>query len=126
MRLAELKQTFAVCQLPAGEKVPEWALSSRGFLSITRTEEELSVVCEERLVPEMVKAERSWSAFRVQGPLDFALTGILAQLAQPLAEAKIPIFAVSTFDTDYVLVKTEFAEKAKNVLTISGHQIDSI
>jgi hypothetical protein len=111
-----------ICRLGPDAAVPDW--SHRGALqSITRTGDELSVVCAEADLPDDVKSERGWRSFKVEGPLDLALTGILASLAGPLAEARINIFAVSTFDTDYVLVKEEMARRAAEVLIESGHRV---
>ena len=99
-----------------------WA--TRGaFYSITQSNEELSIVCSQGDVPSGVHAERGWRALKVKGPLDFGLTGILASLASPLAQAGISIFAVSTFDTDYVLVKQETLGEATQVLSSSGHEV---
>jgi hypothetical protein len=90
------------------------------LVSLTRTEQELSVVCREAAVPAEVQSERGWRALEVVGPLDFALTGILAALAGPLAAAGISIFALSTYDTDYVLVKATTLARAIAVLQAAG------
>ena len=98
-----------------------WALHRHsGFVSITRTRDELSIVCNERNVPSGVKVDRGWRVLKVEGPLDLSLTGILASIAVPLAEAKINLFAISTFDTDYVLVKAEKLDRAIEVLRRRG------
>ena len=94
---------------------------SKSFLSITYTQDELSLVCWDAQVPDDVKCERAWRALKVQGPLDFALTGILSSLSTPLSEHGIAIFAVSTFDTDYILVKEEKLSYATEVLEQHGH-----
>ena len=101
--------------------LPDWVFQSP-FYSISRSVDELSVVCEEKFVPEDIKAENAWSLIKVEGPLDFSLTGILASLATPLAENDISLFAISTFDTDYLLVKREKLENAQKVLENSGFQ----
>ena len=103
MNLEILPDTFAICRLDAAAPIPAWARGD--FISITRTRDELSIVCAQINVPRDVKCERAWRALRGIGVLDFALTGILASLATPLADAGISIFAISTFDTDYLLVK---------------------
>ena len=108
--------TLAVARLDAGQGIPEWLDWSDPLVSVTRTADELSVVCAEARVPDEVKAERGWRAFRVEGPLDFALTGILARLSGALADANIPVFAVSTYDTDYLLVRAHDAERAADSL----------
>lgn len=102
--LQPLEPLFAICRLPADAPTPSWAQKG-GLSCITRTRDELSIVCEQRLVPEGISGQRDWRALRVPGPLDFALTGVLAKLTAPLAEADISIFALSTFDTDYLLVR---------------------
>lgn len=119
MKLSILDSTLAVCKLDPNNKLPEWATKG-SFYSITRTPEELSIVCDSSIVPEDVVSEKNWKAFKVQGPLDFGLTGILAAIANPLAQAKISIFAVSTFDTDYVLVKMENLARASDILKANG------
>ncbi|MFZ2054836.1 MAG: ACT domain-containing protein [Candidatus Aminicenantales bacterium] len=118
-----MPDTFAICRLPPDAGVPKWA-SGRGLLSITRTSDELSIVCAEAGVPEEVRSERGWRCLEVAGPLDLALTGVLASLANPLAEAQINIFAISTFDTDYLLVKEEKLARSIDVLTRSGHLLE--
>lgn len=110
-----------MCQLAAGTRVPEWALGG-GFFCVTRTAEELSIVCEEGRVPEGVRVERDWVALQLEGPFPFSMTGLLTSFLERLAEAGIPIFAVSTFDTDYVLMKREKLEQAVRVLGAAGHE----
>lgn len=120
-RLFWLPESLAVARLE-DRALPAWAIEAEGFLSVTRTREELSIVCDEARLPLDIRAERGWRAFGVQGPLDFGLTGILASLAQPLAEAGISLFAVSTFDTDYVLVRAQDKDRAEAVLQAAGHE----
>lgn len=91
------------------------------FASITRTDEELSIVCPVDLAPENAKCESPWTCFKLEGPFPFALTGVLASFLDPLAERGIPIFAVSTFGTDYILVKEEHSAAALDTLIKSGH-----
>ena len=111
-RLDVLPGTFAVCRLAPAAAVPAWA--ERGsLLAVTRTPDELSIVCEASRVPADVRAEGPWRAIRVAGTLDFALAGVLRDVLEPLAEAGISVFAISTFDTDYVLVRADrFGESA--------------
>ena len=123
MDLTLLPETFAICRLASGEALPTWAAGSAGLLSITRTAEELSIVCEAAAAPEGITASRGWRCLRVAGPLDFALTGVLAALAAPLAEAGVSIFAVSTYDTDYLLVREAQLESALAALEQSGQSI---
>ena len=122
LTLSLLPQTYAVCRLGSEARVPRWATSGR-FFSVTRTAHELSVVCEERAIPGEVTREGGWRCLKVLGPLDFGLTGILASLTAPLAEAGISIFAISTYDTDYIMVKAVDLERAVAVLSSSGHEI---
>lgn len=124
MNLTILPEALAVCRLAAQDGVPDWAWN-REFSSITRTSEELSIVCRGCDVPQHVKAERDWRALRVIGPLDFSLTGVLVGLAAPLAEAGISIFSVSTFDTDYLLVRGHALEQATIALRSAGHEVNS-
>jgi hypothetical protein len=114
--------TFAVCRLAGGSPVPPWATVGP-FCSITRTADELSVVCRQDSVPEGVVGERGWRCLRVAGAVPFSAVGVLASLAAPLAEAGISVFAVSTFDTDYLLVKEDAWERAADVLVKYGHAV---
>ena len=121
VNLTLLPDTFAVCRLSVDTAIPTWAAGS--FVSITRTVDELSIVCTESSVPADVQAERSWRMLRVNGTLDFALIGILAALTVPLANAGISVFAISTFDTDYLLVKQDKLDQAITALITAGHQV---
>ncbi|HUU37292.1 MAG TPA: ACT domain-containing protein [Candidatus Desulfaltia sp.] len=123
--LSLLPDKLAICRLPPDTGIPKWA-SGGGILSITRTNDELSIVCAEADVPEEVRSDRGWRCLQVAGPLDLALTGVLASLANPLAAARINIFAVSTFDTDYLLVKEENLARSIDVLIRSGHRVNGI
>jgi hypothetical protein len=124
MELTILSEELAVCRLAAQDDIPDWGWN-REFCSITRTAQELSIVCRASDVPRNIKAERGWRALRVAGPLDFSLSGVLAGLATPLAEAAISIFSVSTFDTDYLLVRSYALEQATMVLRGAGHIVNS-
>ena len=124
-KLLVLPETYAVCRLEKDAAAPDWG--TRGlFSSITRTEEELSVVCAEAQVPGGVRREGGWRVLKVQGPLDFSLTGVLASLTVPLAREGISVFALSTFDTDYLLVKEEKLEKAIQALREEGYAINKV
>ncbi len=123
MKLQELSEILAVCRLEPQSEIPAWVNKSR-FFSITKTSDELSIVCEQALVPADMKAETDWKGFRVVGTLDFSLTGILAAIANPLAQEKISIFAISTFDTDLVLIKSATWEPAKRVLHKAGFNFE--
>ncbi len=123
--LSEMSGVFAVCHLDAAAEIPVWAKQA-DFCSITRTTEELSIVCLEAQVPPGVTCEKGWRGLKVEGPLDFGLVGVLASIAQPLAEAAIPIFALGTYNTDYILVKEHQYEAAKRTLSASGHTIKKL
>lgn len=112
--------TWSVVRLEAGSPIPEWATSGR-FCSVTRTEEELSIVCPQEAVPPQCRREDGWALLKVLGPFPFSATGILSSFAQPLATAGVSIVALSTFDTDYLLVKLECVERAAGVLRRAGH-----
>jgi hypothetical protein len=115
-------ETLAVVKLPPGAEVPAWAESSSIF-SITATASETSVVCAARSVPKKSVHRRPFTAFEVEGPLDFALTGVLASLLAPLADAGISVFTLSTYDTDWILVPGDDADRAEEEWRRSGHQV---
>lgn len=120
--LALLEGEYAIIRFDPGAEVPGWATAGPGqVLSLTRTSEELSIVCAEELVPGEVEASRGWGALRVRSRLDHSLTGVLASIAAPLARAEVPIFTLSTFDTDYVLFPCQRLEEAVEALENAGH-----
>ena len=124
MKYSILPERLAVCRLAPETQVKTLWLQGE-FSAIARTRDELSIVCREALVATLdanAIAERGWTALKLEGPFPFAMTGVLASIVQPLADARIPIFAVSTFDTDYVLVKQENVEQAVKVLEAAGHE----
>ncbi len=123
-RLRLLPGRFALYRFAPDARIPEWALSGGDLCSVTRTAAELSIVCPERAAPAEALCEAGWRAFEVEGPLDFALTGILASILAPLAEAGVSIFAVSTYNTDYVLVKEVQLEDAVCALERAGRHVD--
>ena len=119
LRLRETPWRLAIVRFPADAALPAWVLHEGAtFWSITRTPDELSVVCPEEDLPPSVReqVDRDWRAFAVVGPLPFGLTGVVSGLTSPLAAAGIPVFVLSTFDTDYVLVKAVDQVKAFGVL----------
>ena len=118
-----LADTLAVCRLAADAPVPTWAVAPGRFVTISRTADELSVTAPQASVPLDIHCEREYRALRVKGPLPLNLIGILASIAEPLAEAGLSIFAISTFDTDYVLVKARDLEAAVTTLEHAGHQV---
>jgi uncharacterized protein len=115
-----LPQRFAVCQLANDAPLPAWAIAG-GIFSVMRNADELSIVCEEARVPAGNRIEQGWRALKLEGPFPFSMTGVLSSFLHPLGEAGISIFALSTFDTDYVLVKQDQLERALEVLERAGH-----
>ena len=120
--LTILPERLAICRLPPEEALPERPPHAR-FWSVTHTEEELSIILPEENIPAGCQAETGWRGLKVEGPLDFDTPGILASLALPLAKAGISIFALSTYDTDYILVPEGNLEQAKEVLRAEGHTV---
>jgi len=124
-------ESLAVCRLASDANIPAWALEG-GFFCVVRTPDELSIVCQENVCPEgactedrtppAATVERGWVALKLEGPFPFSMTGVLASFVHPLAEAQIPIFAISTFDTDYVLIKRENLDQAVSALATAGHE----
>jgi hypothetical protein len=123
VKLSRYPETLAVVKLPPGAEVPDWAESSSIF-SITATASETSIVCAARSVPRKSVHQRPFTAFEVEGPLDFALTGVLSTLLVPLAEAEISVFTLSTYDTDWILVPGDDADRAEEVWRRSGHTVE--
>jgi len=121
LTLVVLPSRYAVCRLAADAPFPSWALGE--FVSISRSADELSVVCVEDALPADVRCERSWRCLRVAEKLDFEAVGILASLTAPLAEAGISVFVVSTFDTDYLMVREQSFALASEVLQACGHKL---
>ena len=120
--LEQFPEKLAVVRLGPGAEVPGWAESS-SLLSVTATAHETSVVCARRSVPKKARQAGPFTAFAVRGPLDFALTGVLATLLAPLAAARISVLTISTFDTDWVLVPVDDADRAAEEWRASGHQV---
>lgn len=106
-----LKESLAVCRLEKDYKIPTFATKGE-FFSITKTEDELSLVCSSINVPDNIKCEKDWRALKIEGPLDFSLIGVLSSISSILAESKVSIFAISTYDTDYILVKNKDLDNA--------------
>jgi enamine deaminase RidA (YjgF/YER057c/UK114 family) len=117
MEVDVLPETLAICRLRPSERIPSWALElHEGFVSVTRTPNELSIVCPQEAVPPDTQVEEDWRALVVPGPIPFEATGVLSAIAAPLAAAGISIFAISTYDTDYVLVRSRDLEAALRAL----------
>jgi len=120
--LVVLQQNFAVCRFGPTALVPGW-VDGGAFWSVSRTPDELSIVCQESLIPSGVKAEIGFSCLKVVGPLEFSTVGVLAALTNPLAAAGISLLAISTFDTDYLLVRQTDLPDAIDALRESGHVV---
>ena len=121
--LVLIDEKFGICRLKATEKIPEWVISSSIF-SITRTREELSVICPLNIIPENIKCEKDWNCFKVKGPLDFGQIGILARISNTLSENEISIFVMSTYDTDCIFVKQKKCKAAFYALEAAGMKIE--
>jgi uncharacterized protein len=121
VKLTLLPNTFAICRLPATAPLP--IIETGSLLSVTRTANELSIVCVEAVAPSGSKCSGGWRCFEAEGPMDLSMTGVLVSIARPLAEAGVSIFAISTFDTDYVLVPGDKLEVAVRALVGAGVQI---
>jgi hypothetical protein len=121
--LALLPGDYAICRLPADAPLPAGLGGSKGVVSVTWTPDELSIMCPTERAPAGANVETPWRCFRVAGPVDLALTGILASIVTPLADARVNIFAFSTFDTDYLLVPAVRLAEATAALTKAGHRL---
>lgn len=116
LTLSILPESLGICHLAQNSSVPDWALAD-DFSCVAKTSNELSIICPQEKIPAGVLAEKDWRAFKVEGPLGFTLTGIVASLAKPLADEEISIFYISTYETDYLLVEEKNLEKAKEILS---------
>ena len=124
LSLTLLPDAFAICRLEADAQLPAWAIATPWW-SITRTRDELSVVCAEAYVPDGVVASRGWKMLRFAGPLPLDQTGILASVTTPLAAARVSVFALATYDTDYVLIPAAQSAAAIDALERAGHSVGS-
>ncbi len=122
LKIKLLQGIYAVCQIKETEKVPSW-VEEKEFFSITKTDDEISVVMLQDKISNDIKAEKDWRILKVEGTLDFSLIGILAKISDILAKNQISIFVISTFNTDYILVKEEKIDKAMTVLSKEGYEI---
>lgn len=122
MTLTLYQEDYAICQLSSDSKVPAWAFEGR-FYSISKTDDELSVVCGAAFVPNAIKAEKGWRTFKLHGPFAFDEVGVIASLTVPLAQANLGVFVVSTFDTDYLLIKAAQLTSVLEVLKTEQHKI---
>jgi uncharacterized protein len=122
LKFRQLPGPYAVVRLAFEEPVPDWATKGP-FTSITRTADELSIVCPAENVPNGMASPHRWTCFKLEGPFPFELTGVLLSFIKPLSENGVPIFAISTFDTDYVLVQEDSANAALELLEAAGQQL---
>jgi hypothetical protein len=119
-----LDDSFAIARLDANASVPEWARGE--FVSITRTHDELSIVCSDANIPDDANAARGWRVLRAEGPFALDATGIAASFVAPLAEAKISTFVIATYDTDYLLIDGRNLDRAIDALRAAGHVVRTI
>ena len=122
LNLKLLKGKYGVCRLQKNDSIPSWAFDGE-FYSITKTEDEVSIVCLENNITEETKSEKDWKVLKIEGPLDFSLVGILSKISSILAENNISIFAISTYDTDYILVKGKDIDKSIEVLINENYHV---
>ncbi len=116
-----LPDLYAIARLDAGAPVPAWPRGD--FVSITRTPDEISIVCREDAVPRTVRAERGWRCLALQGPFALSETGVAAEFTRVLAAAGVSVFVIATFDTDYVLVPDRLIERAVSALRSASHAV---
>jgi uncharacterized protein len=129
LKFRRLPGHYAIVRLAPDAPVPDWASLSNStqgdFTSITRTADELSIVCPTENLPPDVRSSHRWVGLKLKGPFRFSLTGVLQSFIGPLSYGQIPIFAISTYDTDYVLVQEPFLDAALDVLLHAGHELVS-
>jgi hypothetical protein len=123
LSLTLLPAGVALCRLSTSAAVPEWTTNARTFLTISRTPTELSIVADEAAVPAEVDARRGYRILRVDGPLPLHVVGVIAALATALAAARVPIFPIATYDTDYLLVPEPTVQRAVAALADAGYRV---
>jgi hypothetical protein len=121
--LSTIQDRFAICQLGSQAPIPGWVYDC-DFFSITRTHEELSIICPETNIPENITSIRGWCVFKIEGQFDFNEIGVLNSITTPLAKAQLSLLTISTFDTDYILIQESHYDQARLILKSAGHQID--
>jgi len=121
LKFRRLEGSYMVVRFAPETSIPDWSQNGE-FTSITRTADELSIVCPVQNVPEGMKSGQHWICLKLEGPFAFSQTGVLLSFIEPLSNNGVPIFAISTFDTDYVLVQEEFAAAALDALQNAGHE----
>ena len=120
LTLAILKKRYSIHRFAPDSTIPEMVLQSE-FYTVSRTDEELSIVCDSAIDLKAPRSEKDWRIIKIVGPLDFSLTGVLAEISAVLAGVQVPIFALSTFDTDYILIRNDHIEEAKKALLQAGY-----
>ena len=120
-----LSQVYTIVRLAPGAPVPDWATNG-DFTSITRTLDELSIVCPAENVPKEIDSGPRWICLKLQGPFSFSPTGVLLSFIQPLSNNGIPIFAISTYDTDYVFIQEQFTDRTLKALQAASHELVSV
>ncbi len=119
-----LEGNFVICRLPPSSSLPSWAFTGP-FISITKTNDELSIITiDDNRLPKDIQCERNWKCFKLKGSFPFDMTGVLSSILNPLANADVGILAVSTFDTDYVMIKEKNLQIAIDVLKQNGHKVN--
>ncbi|MBK5108815.1 MAG: ACT domain-containing protein [Anaerolineales bacterium] len=123
MKLSQLQGEYAICKLNPRSDPPEWAFDGE-FYSVSRTADELSIICLYEQIPEQIPSQPGWRALKIEGPFDFDEIGVLASMTAPLAEAGISLLTISTFDTDYIFLQSENYQQAIQFLAAAGHKIN--
>ena len=122
LKFRQLPGPYAIVRLAPDAQIPAWATKGE-FTSVTRSADELSIVCPAENVPSEVRFPHRWVCLKLKGPFPFSLTGVLLSFIESLSYSDVPIFAISTYDTDYVLVEEQWAERALDVLHHAGHEL---
>jgi hypothetical protein len=122
LKLSLLKNKYAICSLPKDAPIPEWALA-QSLASINRTDKELTIVCKQDIIPSQYQSDLNWRCFKIDGSFDLNQIGVISSISSPLADAGISIYVISTYDTDYFLIKDDNLEKTISTLSASGHSI---
>lgn len=125
LTLTVLEKNYAICKLPPTAVIPDWAHQGE-FYSVTKTADELSIVCSQEYVGDIKDIDKGWRIFKIEGKLDFSLLGIIASLSSVLAKEGVSVLVISTFDTDYILVKEDNLEKSINLLVQARHTVNTV
>ena len=122
LKISLLKDKYGICTLPNDAPIPDW-VSNESLASITRTDKELTIVCRQDIIPSELKSDLNWRCFKIDGSFDLNQIGVISSISSPLADAGISIYVISTYDTDYFLVKEDNLEQTISTLSNSGHSI---